>query len=469
MEINEKNLVKYAGWMLCVLALASANHYCRLPISNTLFYYVGAFSLIGISIYLLFRNEYYRIPVYGFVIAYLIYDLFTVVLGVKEVNSYWVFNQFIRGTIGVMVPVSIFLFATPRNCIPMLRLLNCFIAIVSIFFLGWALSLEGYAFLLIPFYCLYLCFMKDMPKKWRWLTVFFLVLIIINTDNRSGIIKTAFTLLVLGVSVFPKLLEKILLHISHLVLYALPVWFLYLGWTGQFNVLNPLSTDTVTIRITNDPEGENEGAMKLEEQYTIDTRTFIYIEMLESAIENNYIVFGNTPARGYHSSRFGAYVANNVEGIDFDERFESEIGLMNTFTRQGVVGVILLSMLYLCGTIMALFFSRNMYVKRIAVLVAFHWAYGWIENNYHFYMMDLTIFVMLGFCYSPWFRNMSDSEFRLFIRDIFAKPSSPSVFANLQSLKLLIVLSALRNRIPKVKPLKTVSKMTSSVQLPLLV
>ena len=83
----------------------------------------------------------------------------------------------------------------------------------------------------------------------------------------------------------------------------------------------------------------------------------------------------------------------------------------------------------------------------LAVLVAFHWAYGWVENVWNMLMVDITIMLTLSICYSPIFRNMTDAEFRLFIQDIFAKPSAPSTLELYKLLKIssIIKLSKLKS------------------------
>ena len=90
------------------------------------------------------------------------------------------------------------------------------------------------------------------------------------------------------------------------------------------------------------------------------------------------------------------------------------------------------------------------------------------ENNYHFYMMDLTIFIMLAMCYSPWFRKMSDFDFRLFICDIFAKPNQHSMLATVQLLKLRIASETL-HRASRMKQIQSLPEKPSSAQPILLV
>ncbi len=438
--LTDANVLKLVSYMICMLALASVREHTSIPVSNTLFYYVGAYTTLIACFYYLFKDKYYKQPVYMCVLMYLLWAIICIVRGFFVIETYWVFNQMIRGFMQTLVPMLIFLFVSPSNCIKIFRVVNRFIPIVGIILMAWAIPLKAYSFYCVPFFTLYILFLKDVKSKWLWVILAAFVIVFISVENRSGSIKASFALLIFFLSLTPHLLRNLSFTIMHWLLYFSPIILIYLGATGQYNLFDPHMTEK-SISITVKYDGNEKRGIN--EDYTQDTRTFIYIESFESAIENDHLWLGRTPARGYSSPFF--YELNgkhpDAKGIDDDERFESEVGHMNTFIWQGIVGVVLIFFLYLHATILALYKSRNKYVKMLGVFVAFMWAYGWIENPYHFLMLDITIFLMIAICYSPEFRKMNDLEFKLFINDLFEPPSKISSLLTWNLLKHYFIIS----------------------------
>jgi hypothetical protein len=149
---------------------------------------------------------------------------------------------------------------------------------------------------------------------------------------------------------------------------------------------------------------------------TSDTRTFIYEEVLESAIDNNYWLLGRTPARGNDSYTFGVYA---YELTGRNERLSNEVGLANIFTWTGLVGVVIYMIIFFRATYLAVNRSRNLFSKLIGVYVAFRWLFAWIEDISDFSLNYFMIMTMLGLCFSYSFRNMNDTEVVVWVRGIF--------------------------------------------------
>lgn len=154
----------------------------------------------------------------------------------------------------------------------------------------------------------------------------------------------------------------------------------------------------------------------VEQDIIVDTRTFLYVEVLESAINNDYWLLGRTPARGNDSDTFGVISA---ELTGRNERLQNEIGLANVFTWTGLVGVILYFLIFYRASFLAINKSRNIYVKMIGIYVAFRWLYSWIEDINNFTLNYFMLMIMLGLCYSYSFRNMTDNEITIWARGIF--------------------------------------------------
>ncbi len=446
---SDRRILQVESLMMCLLALATVQSSSSVRLSNTLLYYIGAYTTISISIYYLLKNKYYSQPAYTCLMVYLAWAVICIFRGLFECRSFWVFNQLIRGTMATLVPVIIFLFSTPANWSGVFRYFNRFLVIFWVVLFGWALPITACNFFLAPFHLIYICFFKAMSSKWRWITLAVILMSFLAIENRSGVLKSLFNIMLLVITMMPAFIRKFSLNVLHWSLYVTPIVLLFLGLSGTYNIFNP-AMNTVSRSTTVSYNDEIEISM-LNEDMSVDTRSFIYIESIESAFENDHLFFGRTPARGYSSPYFYELVGKDAAatGIDNDERFMSEVGHLNTFVWQGLIGVILVTFLYLGASFLALYRSRNIYVKMLSVAVAFHWAFGWIENVWQFLLIDITIMLILAICYSPIFRQMTDMEFQLFVRDLFAPPSSPSYYEAWKKLQTIVKLELLKKYLIK--------------------
>ena len=159
------------------------------------------------------------------------------------------------------------------------------------------------------------------------------------------------------------------------------------------------------------------------ENLAADTRTFIYEEVILSAIKHDYVLFGRTPARGNDSFRFGTYGAEELKTGKY-ERHSNELCHLNVFTWLGLIGLFLHCAIYLLASYRAVYYSKNKFVKYIGIMVAFNWALGWIENFTRFDIMNLTIWIMISICLSRCFREMNDAQFVDWFRFLFSKKGS---------------------------------------------
>ena len=114
-----------------------------------------------------------------------------------------------------------------------------------------------------------------------------------------------------------------------------------------------------------------------------DTRSLIYLDVLDSAIKHHYVLQGRTPARGNdieYSGILFKWAYDDSYIFNKDERHANEVVHLNTFTWTGLIGLILYSLIYFKATYLAVYKSRNVYISLLGCYVAFQWSYGWIEN-----------------------------------------------------------------------------------------
>jgi hypothetical protein len=184
---------------------------------------------------------------------------------------------------------------------------------------------------------------------------------------------------------------------------------------GVFNVFKMDKYIKGEYKISRSTKGEEK-----EESLTTDTRTFLYEEVLESAVKHNYSLLGRTPARGNDSASFGSFLADELNTGKM-ERFSNEVSILNVFTWTGLVGVILYFFIFIKASYLAINKSNNIYVKIIGLYVAFRWTYAWVEDFSRFDLSYLFLWIMIGMCFSRAFRNMTDLELKLWVRGIFEK------------------------------------------------
>lgn len=321
-------------------------------------------------------------------------------------GNYWIWKNLFQGSFAVLLPSLIYLYSFPNLLKIILRYWMKYALVIFLLLLSF-LSRGAYHFYLGPVYIAG-CFWPIYPKKWKIILILLLLsMIFVDFGARSQVIKTGVVVLVSLGYMFRHMISYKLMKIAHWLMYALPILLLVLGITGFFNIFEDLSSkEGKYVQIKKDEKGN-----VVREDFSADTRTFIFVEVIESAIKNNYVIWGRTPARGNDSLAFGTYNAEDLK-TGLYERHSNETGLPSFFTWLGLVGLIMLSLIYLRSSYLAVYRSNNIYLKFIGCFVAFRWAYGWIEDMYSFSPMIISLMMMMGMCLSRKFREMNNTEMR---------------------------------------------------------
>jgi hypothetical protein len=189
-----------------------------------------------------------------------------------------------------------------------------------------------------------------------------------------------------------------------------------LGISNVFNVFKLdeyLGDQNVQIR-------SNTGE-KVEENLTADTRTSLYIEVIESAIKNDYLVWGRTPARGNDSVSFGDYNKEKLH-TGKQERFSNEVSILNIFTWLGIIGVVLYFLIFFRSSYLAINQSNNIFIKQIGLNISFRWAFGFVEDFSTFDLSNIFLWIMIGMCFSKTFRQMNDKQMKIWVLGILDTP-----------------------------------------------
>ncbi len=162
--------------------------------------------------------------------------------------------------------------------------------------------------------------------------------------------------------------------------------------------------------------GVNADGEAIDDNLKADTRTFLYVENLSSAAKHDYWVMGRSPARGYDSLWFGA-----DDPTGRWERSGSEVAILNIFTWNGIIGVLLYFFVFYKASYLAINQTNNTYTQILGLFIAFRWLYGWVEDINYFTLTTVFLWIIIGLCFSKSFRAMSNNEVKYWVRGVFDK------------------------------------------------
>ena len=238
-------------------------------------------------------------------------------------------------------------------------------------------------------------------------------MIFVDWGARSQVIKSIVVLLVAVGIYFRSYITLKMLKLVHWICYIGPIVLLILGLSGTFNIFEGLSSNKGKYI-----ERKFVNGQVVEEDISADTRTFIYVEVIQSALKHNYVIWGRTPARGNDSMYFGAFQAEKLKTGKY-ERHANELCHINVFTWLGLIGVVLYSLIYLRSSYLSVYHSNNIYIKFIGCFIAFRWAYGWVEDLNNFSIMNISLWMLIAMGISVKFRKMSNLDMRQWVQNIF--------------------------------------------------
>lgn len=192
-----------------------------------------------------------------------------------------------------------------------------------------------------------------------------------------------------------------------------PIIFFTLGITNTFNIFRIEEELGIEDKYTlTSHENDNEYSA------LVDTRTFLYVEQITSAIKHDYVLLGHSIARGHESATFGSTSKSDSNGLG--ERASCEVSILNIFNYFGIIGVLIYFLIFLQASYKAIFCSNNSYLPIIGIYIAFRWTFSWIEDFSRFDLNYLFLWTMIGICYSRQYRQMNNQQFALWIKKIIS-------------------------------------------------
>ena len=410
--------LKILCFFIILITVFSVQLWLSITVSSTTFFWIVNFSLIILILRFTNRNKselcgsYISHTDISIISFYLGWLFFNTVRGGIIAENYWEWKQLINGMQSLSLPIFVFIFSVPFIVCKVLNYWFKYALIIFLILLPF-LGKDAYHFYLGPVFVIG-CFLPIIPKKWKFILGLLLVTMLwIDLGARSQVIKSAMVLLVSIGILFRKFISYRLIKLAHWVCYLSPVIFLFLGLSGTFNIFEGLASNKGDYVETKVVDGQ-----VVEEDLSADTRTFIYVEVIESALKHNYVLWGRTPARGNDSMTFGAYNAEILKTGKY-ERHGNELCHPNVFTWLGLIGVVLYSLIYLRSSYLAVYRSNNIYIKFLGCFIAFRWAFGWIEDANGFNISNIALWMMIALGLSKQFRAMNNKQFQMWLINIF--------------------------------------------------
>lgn len=413
---SNKRLVAVIAFITLLVSFKSSNQWSDFPIGNDLFWWIVQIIFIVVILKL---KRVYSSPLIEkkllLVKLYIYWNIICLVRGVFVAENYWEWKTLVANSFLLLLPLFVYVANNVLSIQIIVKMWYRYALFIFIVFSAFIWG-DGVGKFLIPISFL-LLFFPILNFKWKMITLLVSVFVLIaDITARSNIVKFAIPLVIGLLFYIRNWISVKLLNVSRLLFLFMPFVFLYLGISGVFNVfkMDEYFGD-YNVKSTN---VRNDGPE--EESLTADSRTFLYVEVIESALRNEYVFLGRTPARGNDSVSFGDFNKEKLR-TGKQERFANEVSILNVFTWLGIVGVFLYFLIFFKATYLAINQSNNIFMKLVGTSVAFRWAYGWVEDFSDFDLSNIFLWIMIGMCFSESFRKMSDRDFKIWVNGIFSK------------------------------------------------
>lgn len=344
---------------------------------------------------------------------YLVWTAFCILRGIFIAENYLEYKQLIDNGMSLFIPLFLWVFCKPTITQYIYRKWYIYALLSFVLVFYWIVGhfLEFYFAPLLLLFCYFTLFRKKYSLLILIAAMFFVFMEIENV--RSQAIKGGIAILIGIIAIYAQKISPKLLRLGHAICYfSSVVLFLTVLSDASGLIFGNLS--------------ENEAIQNNKDRTNLskDTRSLIYYDVIQSAIDHDYWLLGHTPARGNEINASGIlYLSQYDDSIHFNknERARNEILHLNIFTWEGIIGLILYSLLYMRASFLAVYKSKNCYLPLLGCYVAFRWSFGWVQDTNTFSIQDVALWSMIAMCYSPYFRNMSNVDFKFWIRSLISK------------------------------------------------
>jgi hypothetical protein len=341
--------------------------------------------------------------------VYLIYVVISFVRGTFLTEGYWDWKALLSNTMCLLVPMLSY---ASDSKILVKHIFKNYVFYTAPIFLGFQFLLrkDEFGFYLAPFSYL-LLFTPILSNTWKLICLTIAVYVIFaDFGARSNFIKFSVPILLSLIYYLKEYISVKFLEFIRMLLILFPIVFFALGVAGVFNLFNPNGEKQKTVM----QQSRDSNGNIVEDDLLADTRTPLFVEVLNNAKVFNAWIFGMSPARGNLSESFGE---NDLSKRG--ERNGNEVAILNFFVWLGAVGVIFMGIFFYQASYLAVNQSNNIFSKILGLFIAFQWAYSWVENRNNFQIHYLFLWIVVGMCVSKSFRQMNNADIKRWVLDIF--------------------------------------------------
>ena len=323
--------VKFIAIWIILISFFQTNQKYNLPLGSfTLSLFIDIIFIFIITKHkdYFVNRKIYNNKEFRWINIFILYVIFNSIKGIFMAQGYYEYKHLVQGFIYSIIPIFLFVFLKKE--------ISCYIWRkwykygLLIYFLYYIFVINFDPFYLSPLYLLF-CYFPLFKKRKYLIVIAGLLFIAISysIDARATIGKGVISLL-FGFSIyFLKIISNKFLKILHTFLYFSFIFvFAYV-----FSDFVGIMTGQLDTKETNATE-----------EYGVDTRSLLYYDIIYSAVENEYYVWGRTPARGNDiNASAKLFINKDTDTTEFsrDERHANEVLHGNIFTWYGIVGVLL--------------------------------------------------------------------------------------------------------------------------------
>ncbi len=342
---------------------------------------------------------------------YLFWNFFSLVRGCFIAENYWDWKGLVYNSMGLLLPVIAYIVCKPTVIQALYSYYIKYILPLFIIFIPF-ISNDAYGYYLMPIGYL-LLFLPSLTRNWKIIVLTLTVFVVLaDLGARSNVIKFTVPIVFSLIYYLRGILSTSIMESARKLLIILPILLFSLAIADVFNIYKMddyIHSESSTTK-------QNEFGESVDEDLKADTRTFIYVEVLETANKYNEWWVGRSPARGYESQWFG-----DEDDTGRGERRSNEVSILNIFTWSGLIGVVLYCIVFYKASYLAVQHSNNIYIKIVGLFVTFRWLYAWIEDFNVLSLNYMFLWLMIGMCFSKSFRAMTNKEFEYWVQGIFDK------------------------------------------------
>lgn len=183
----------------------------------------------------------------------------------------------------------------------------------------------------------------------------------------------------------------------HLVLFILPLLFLFLAYKNVFNVFDLV--EKIEVSSSEEKIGNT------------DSRTFLYYEVLKDQRELVDVIFGKSACGTYYSEHFSSF----YEHRNF-RRISTECGVLNYYLKGGVILVLLYGSMLFIASWRIIKNARNIFSSNIGLFIILFWIMSFVELPPGFNNWYVILFIGIGITYNSELYSLSDIKLKRLIK-----------------------------------------------------